>query len=525
METVQYLRALGRSWFIVLITLVAGGAGGYLVYHRETPMYQSSARMIVSGNAGGKGQDEVSARILATQRAGALAQIASTPPAIKAAAKAAGYPAALPSVASSSSTDGPFLTVTVTDADPRRAQAIANSFAATLPTTLTRLEGRSDTPISVANLEAANLPAEPVSPKLVNDLGLGIAAGLILGIAIALLREGVDRTIRDSGELEQFTGLVALGTVPRGLAKQPLPVTSSPRSPRAEGYRQIRTTLLNAEDAPRTIAVTSASAGEGKTSVAANLAAVFSRAGHRVVLVDADMRRPRVATTFDVPARPGLSDVLSRRVSLEDALQHVDNGRLTILTSGTIPTNPSEALGAALMEEIVERLAEDYEYVFVDTPPVLPVTDALVVAPMVDAVILVTRLGRTTRERVGRAQASIRRVNANVIGVVPNYAGVRGADRDYSAGYKYAGSHQKGDAPTEVDVDHLQQHEGAGVMDSLLGGRDNASRADQPPRRRHRADPDDDTFERPIPLPPRSGRRSTDAPTTPPSDRSRRQSR
>ncbi len=196
--------------------------------------------------------------------------------------------------------------------------------------------------------------------------------------------------------------------------------------------------------------------GEGKTSVATNLAAVFSRAGHRVAIVDADLRRPRVAAVFEQPSKPGLSDVLARRVTLREALVVVDDGRLGILASGAIPANPSEALGGTGMEKVIAQLAADYEYVFIDTPPVLPVTDALVVAPMVDGVVLVTRLGRTTRERVKRALAAIDRVNAVPIGVVPNYAG-KGADRDYRYGYKYTGSHKKMDeTPADIDADLLQ---------------------------------------------------------------------
>lgn len=455
METIQYLRALARSWFIVLITLLAGGAGGYFAYHHATPQYRSSIRMIVSGNGGGQPTDEVTARILATQRALALSQVAATSPAIKAAAQAAGYPAASPAVSSTSDDQGPFLTVTVVDTRPARAHAIADAYARILPDTLVRLEGRADTSISVSALSPATLPSEPFSPRLLPDVGLGLAAGLVLGIAIALLREAIDRTIRDTDELERISGLSAVGTVPRGLPKQPLPVNTRPRSARAEAYRQIRTTLLNAESQPRSIAITSASAGEGKTSVAANLAAVFSRAGHRIALVDADLRRPRVAAVMEVRAKPGLSDVLARRVSLEEALIILDDGRLAVLPSGTIPANPSEALGGAVMGTVLERLKRDYEYVFIDTPPVLPVTDALVVAPMVDGVVLVTRLGRTTRERVRRAQAAIRRVNATIFGVVPNQAG-KGADRDYRYGYKYAGSHKKGDKPAaEIDADTL----------------------------------------------------------------------
>jgi capsular exopolysaccharide synthesis family protein len=204
-----------------------------------------------------------------------------------------------------------------------------------------------------------------------------------------------------------------------------------------------------------TLAVTSASVGEGKTSIATNLALAFSRAGHRVAIVDADMRRPRVATVLELPDAPGLSDVLGGKISLEDALVYTDEGRLAVLTSGPIPANPSEALGSGMMEQVLARLGDMFEYVIVDTPPVLPVTDALVVAPMVDGVVLVTRLGRTTREQVRRAMAGVRRVNAELIGIVSNHAG-KGTDRYYRYGYKYSASLKQGETPEEIDTDVLK---------------------------------------------------------------------
>jgi succinoglycan biosynthesis transport protein ExoP len=461
LETVHYLRALGHYWFLVAITVIAGGAGGFLVYSNTTPVYHSTVRMIVSGSGSGQPTDEVTARVLATQRALALSQVADTPPAVRAAAAKAGYPGATPSVSSNSEVDGPFLTVTVTHTSAARAQAIANAFALTLPATMVRLEGRADAAIAVANLAPANRPAKPFSPKIGRDLGLGLAAGLVLGFAIALLREAVNRAVRDSDELAELTGLRVLGAVPRDMPKRALPAVTDPRSARAEAYRQIRTTLLNnADGPPRTIAVTSATVGEGKTSVATNLAAVFNRAGHRVVLVDADLRRPRVSDVFDVDSEIGLTDVLARKASLEQALTTFDDGRLALLTSGPIAANPSEALGGSGMKEVLAQLAARYEYVIIDTPPVLPVTDATVLAPMVDGVVLVTRLGRTNRNQVTHAVAAIRRVNATILGLVPNQASAA-SDRDGRYSY-YATERKRGDRePSDVETDILRPHSSA----------------------------------------------------------------
>ena len=455
METAQYLRALGRSWYLVLVALIAGGAGGWYVYHQATPLYRTSVKMVVSG-AGGTSTDEVTARVLAGQRAEALAQVAPTPPAVDAAKKAAGFPADGPSVNAVAETSSPFVIVTVSDSSAQRAQAIANKFASTLPAVLEQLEGVR-TNLTLSNLAPAGLPSSPYSPKIKKDVGLGLAVGLVLGVFIALLRGVFNRTVRDSDELEQLSGLTVLGTVPRDMPKKLLPAVTDPRSARAEAYRQVRTTLLNVQERDlHTFAVTSASLGEGKTSVASNLAAVFSRAGHRVALIDADLRRPKVGPFFNLRTQYGLTEVLSGVVPLHQALNILDDGRLAILTSGRIPANPSEALGSVGMEQVLEQLAEEYEFVIVDTPPVLPVTDASVLAPKVDGVVVVTRIGHTTRERVRRALAALDRVNATVLGVVPNQAG-KGADRDYRYPYKYTPTRRSKDSSHHeaVAADHL----------------------------------------------------------------------
>lgn len=435
----RYLRALARSWILVLIFVILGAGVGYAVAHETTAMYRSSVRMVVSGTG-----DELTVRVLSVQRAQALAQLAPTAPAVQAAATAARYPLAKPHVHASAPEQSPFVDLRVEDSDPNRAQAIANAFATTLPAVLVRYEGPTSSRVVLTNLAPATTPGGAYSPDRLVYLGLGAAAGLVLGLIVASIRFAVDHTVRDSDELERLTGLTVLGTVPRDVPKKLLPAVSDPRSPRAEAYRQIRTTLLNVQSRRglQTIAVTSASLGEGKTSVATNLAAVFSRAGHRVALVDADLRRPRVAAFYALRQTYGLTEVLSGVVSLEQALVPLDDGRLAILPSGRIPANPSEALGSVAMERVLESLTEEYEYVIIDTPPMLPVTDASVLAPKVDGVILVARMRHTTRDRVRRAHAALQRVNATILGVVPNQSG-KGADKDYRYPYSYTPARRK----------------------------------------------------------------------------------
>lgn len=463
MEIADYVRVLKRSWLLIVIAMIAGGLGGYWVYGSQTPLYRSAVQMIVPGSGRGVG-NEVNARLLATQRALALSQVANTVPALDAAKKAAGFPSADVTASSTSNGNGPFLSVSVVGQSPTEVKAIADEFPRTLATTMVKLEGRGDAGIRVTALAPASLPGKPFSPHLQRAVGIGVGAGLVLGILIAVLREAFDRTVRDSADVDQLTDLTILGTVPRDMSKSLLPAVSNPRSARAEGYRQVRTTLINRRDSDlNLIAVTSASLGEGKTSVATNLAAVFSRAGHRVVVVDADLRRPSVATFFGLKAAHGLSDVLADTCSLSEALNILDDGRLAVLTSGAVPANPSEALGGAAMERTLEQLTAEYDYVLIDTPPVLPVSDPLVVAPLVDGVILVIQLGRTTRDQVERAKKALERVNAPIIGVVPNMSG-KGHDRYYLHPYRYAYSRRRNvggpsaDLPVSINGGRRRSH-------------------------------------------------------------------
>lgn len=457
METVRYLRALTRSWWLIALTIVAGGLGGFLVYHQTTPLYRTSVQMIVA--SGSPQADVVSAQALTSQQASALASIATTGPAIDdalTAAKVNGDDSLDVSAAASNS----FLTISVSDADPKLAAQVAQVFPGTLPGSLKRLAGTNGTPYKLNTIGYSGVATSAYAPDWKRDIGLGLAAGLILGFALAVLRETLNRTVTDSGALRELTGLTVLGTVPRHSPKVLMPARSEPRSARAEAYRQVRTTLLSqAPQRPLVVAVTSASLGEGKTSVACNVAAIFSRAGNRVAIVDADLRRPRVGTFFELPTGPGLSQVLADTARLEDALVELDDGRLGVLAAGRIPANPAELLGSQTMVEVLRHLAASYDFVFVDTPPVLPVTDGLVVAPLADVVVVVAKLQGTTADRILRALEGLERVNAQIVGIVPNQASA-GADRDYGYAYRYTPSRRRasedGDVlPAPTDPAHL----------------------------------------------------------------------
>jgi capsular exopolysaccharide synthesis family protein len=255
-----------------------------------------------------------------------------------------------------------------------------------------------------------------------------------------VLRETLDARVRDSAEIEKLVQVDLLGTVPRQHGGQALPAKTKPRSGRAEAYRHIRANLefSGPGGMPASIAITSPGAGEGKSSLAANLALVAAHAGRTVVIVDADLRKPTIAKYFGVPATIGLSDVLAGRWLVQETLVPVAGERIWVVPSGPIPSFPSELVGSAAMTDIIMQLEQHFDLVIIDTPPVLPVSDALHVAVNVGGVIVVARMAETRRLALRKAVDSITKVNARVLGVVGN-AAVKQEEGGYGYGYGYGG--------------------------------------------------------------------------------------
>jgi capsular exopolysaccharide synthesis family protein len=441
-ELTEYLRVLRRRWWLVALGLLVCVGAAAAATFTQAPRYRASTRLLVSGSSSVSAIDEISRRQLADQRAVAYSQIASTGPAIQAAVQAAGVKTGV-SVVASADTTSPFIRIAVTGRSSHDVAAVANVYVTTLPTVVTRLDQTpSAAPPELSVLEAASIPTTPASPKPKRNLLVGLVAGIILGVAAALIREAMDPRLRDSAEIERATEVGVLGVVPREFADEELTALTRPRSQRSEAYRQIRTNLefTGAEGAPRSFVITSAGPGEGKTTVAANVALIESHTGKSVVIVDADLRKPRVHELYQVPDRPGLTDVLAGRISLEDGLQRLEGETLSILTSGPRPTSPSELLGSSAMVELIQELERRFDLVVIDTPPVLPVTDALVLAVNTGGAVIVTRLGNTSRTALRRAVQAVAKVHATILGVVGN-AAIEQEERHYGYGYGYGYGH------------------------------------------------------------------------------------
>lgn len=291
-------------------------------------------------------------------------------------------------------------------------------------------------------LTTADPPESPVSPKPVRDAGIALVLGLLLGVGVAFLIDTLDERIRDVGDLEQVThGLPTLALVPeveKGHDHTFVAARDDARSPQAEAFRSLRTAVKFAGlDRPlKVIQITSPSQGEGKTTTVANLAVALAQGGDRVAIVCCDLRRPHVQERFGVDLTPGLTDVLVGDATLAEALRRYD-ANILVLPAGSPPPNPSELLSSNKAAAVIKALAEEFDVVLIDSTPVLPVTDALVVSRFVDATLVVVDSRSTARKAVGRTLQMLGQVNAPVLGVVLNGIAT-GGSRGYGYGYGYS---------------------------------------------------------------------------------------
>ena len=321
-------------------------------------------------------------------------------------------------------------------------------------------------------IDVARLPTGPAKPDVRRNIFLGFLLGLAGGVALAFLQESMDTTVGSLEELSAITALPMLGVIPLQLAENGRRhlhpaggslITAStvdgpvahvrPKSEAAESYRALRTSILLSSFGapPKVVLVTSALPQEGKTTVSANSAVVLAQKGGRVLLVDADLRRPGVARALGLKTSGGLSTLLSGVDTMENVMVPFPGlPFLQVLPAGPIPPNPVELLGSSVMKDCIARWRNEFDHIIFDTPPCLSVTDSVVLSVEADRAILVARSGQTPKGAVRRASELLLQVNARVMGVVLNAFNFRSTDDNYYYyGSKYSGSYYQ--QPEEND--------------------------------------------------------------------------
>jgi len=321
-----------------------------------------------------------------------------------------------------------------------RLEEELNTRRASWSALLNYIKGSSINEVRV--FEAAVPPLEPTKPKVMQNTMLAAVVGLMIAGGAAFLIEYLDDSVRDQHDVTEVLGLPMLGAVARLSEEQTLPnllTDKEPRSPLTEAFRMIRTNLsyaLPAQEGPRRYLVTSTGPTEGKSTVVANLAVVMGQAGQRVLLVDADLRRPKLHKAYEVPSKPGLTSYLTGKVnSVDEIINETAVPGVRLVTCGPLPPNAAELLDSERMQQMLAELDQRCDVLLIDSPPLLAVADAAILACMVSGVILVLEAGQTHLEGAAAALAALERAGAKVLGAVLN--NVRMGRKGYGSSYYY----------------------------------------------------------------------------------------
>ncbi|KRF20979.1 hypothetical protein ASG90_00750 [Nocardioides sp. Soil797] len=438
------MRTARRRWktivALLLIALVAAGAYSFLV----TPKYESHARVFISTDVEDS-SEAIAASLVSSGRVSSYADLATSREIMEKVIAELNLEESPSELADMIKAEVEPLTViidiNVTHPDPKIAQAIAQTEAEQLTKYITRIDApnRAATPIRATVADPASYSSDPVSPRTLLNLVVAGLIGLVIGCGVAVLREITDNTVKTADDIRKIThtGVVANIGYDSDVPSHPLLTDLNGFAPRAEAFRVLRTNLdyLDLDAQPKSFVITSALPGEGKTTTSTNLAIALAQAGRRVLLVDGDLRRPRVAGLLGLESKVGLTTVLVGKSSLVDSIQqHGDTG-VDFLGGGPIPPNPTEVLQSNATRDLIHKMRDMYDVVIIDAPPLLPVADAAILARAADGALMVTRHGKTTKEQLHDACQRIDQVDARLYGVVVNMAPRRG-QQDYY--YYYA---------------------------------------------------------------------------------------
>ncbi|THG29772.1 polysaccharide biosynthesis tyrosine autokinase [Naasia lichenicola] len=451
MELRDYLRILRKGWLLILaITVVAIGAAAAYSFIK-TPEYSATSKVFVSVQGGDSTSDLVQGNTFTQNRVKSYAELVTTPIVLNSVLDDLNLDMTVTELAAALTATAPLDTsliqIDAASIDPVQAADIANATSASLADVVDEIEAPDTTtgasPVKITQVTDALVPLAPVSPNIPLNIALGALIGLALGIGIAVLRETLDTRIRNEHDVNAISETPIVGGIAfdAKAAERPLIVQADPRSIRAESFRALRTNFQflgagTGGERRSTFVFTSSVQAEGKTTTVANLAIALSDAGRSVVVVDADLRRPRLADILGLEGAVGLSDLLIGRARLNDVIQPWGAGSLDVLPAGRIPPNPSELLGSSTMVDVIRKLEERYEYVLFDAAPLLPVTDAAVLSTYASGTIIVVAAGRTRKAQLRGTLMALLNVETKPVGFVITMLPTKGPDA-YSYGYGY----------------------------------------------------------------------------------------
>ena len=467
MTILEFFRTTRANLWLLIIGIVVGAAAGFGYASLQPKVYAASSSGYVTVGESGT-VDVLSGSTAAKERARSYAAIVSSE-AVAQKIKQNTPELSLStgqirsSLTATAGDNAALITVSAQASSPKNAQLLANSALQATADYIKEIEqnpGNAQALVNGDSNAAATPPANSntvrviplnnasvnpplVSPNYQQNTLIGAVIGLVVVYAAIFLRRALDQRIRTRDDATKATGASILGVLPvsEDLNEENIVNGDTDDHIAQESIRQLRTNLrfVNVDTPPRSFIVTSAVPGEGKSTVSLSLARSLADAGSPVILIDADLRRPTVAKKLKLDAKVGLTQVLAGQVEIANAVHQLGDSNLFVLPAGRIPPNPSELLGSDKMRQLINELSEEF-IVVVDVPPLLPVTDASLLSHSVDGVILVGSIGRSHREQMTEAASTLKKVNANLFGMVLNRAPRKGLGNSYY-GFGYASSY------------------------------------------------------------------------------------
>lgn len=499
MELRDYLRGLRRHWVAIVLMVALGVGVGYGWTLLQAPVYEASASGFVASRQTQDVGTSIAGDSLARSKVASYLDIAGWRVVAQQTIDALGLdttPEALVTrVAVTNTPDTVILRVTATGPSPMEARDLAETWIRSMASAIDDLEGDGTPDSSAVTIipgDSASLPSEAIFPDVRTSLIVAGLLGLGFGVAFALVRTVSDRRVRAGDDVESKTGVAVVGSIPitEGLDGDNRIFGSGKGKQKGNGFavsealRALRTNLqfMDVDHPPRTIVVTSPLPGDGKSTIACNLALTLAASGRTVVLVDGDLRRSMVAKTMGLPGGAGLTDVLSGRAALSEVLQRTPRSpNLFVLAAGSPPPNPSEVLGSERMKSLLADLAS-HATVIIDAPPLLPVTDGAVLTHQADGALLVLSLGKTTYDLVDKALDTLEKARGRALGIVLNKVPLRGVD---SSPYSYEYRREYGSAAKPESADAVSSEATPFDLDGVFGAPpDDAAAGARRPRAR-----------------------------------------
>jgi len=441
MELKRLVRILRKRWILIVAFTLLGVVGGAAAALLTPVQYQSSTRVFVAAQIqnGSTPGDLVQGNNFVVQKLPYYVDVATSPRVLEPVIASLGLKDSAVDLAqrvkASTAPGSAVIEISAlassADAAQKLAQAVSESFTDVV---INQLETPADggaSPVTVGVLDPAVDPDNPALPQLYVNLAVGLMSGLLIGLVTAFVIGLLDRRLYNRDDIERLSEIPVLGGIPREAGANPIIVPDGVITARAEAFRVLRTNLefADADAGRRSLVVTSSVSGEGKTTTLVNLAIVLAESGATVALIDADLRTPRLADYLGLNADRGLTDVLAGDVQLKDSLQSWGKEHpLTVLSSGKVPVNPSELLGSTAMGAVLDVLSTSYDYVLIDSPSVLAVTDAAVLSRWTGGTILVAGANLVREPELLAALDALRSVGTTPLGVVMTMMPTRGPD-------------------------------------------------------------------------------------------------